>query len=177
MPSEHGLIHFALVCLDKLERDQTATYRTFRFQCRLLCFISQRFILLQRIELFSPSGENRRRRHSCVFAIWIWIPRLRDLRVNISGFVFLAESFKTSRFEIACRKRYSGLLRPGGGAMKKRQRSCVVLVHGRFPPRPLANNPPLQNRRNHIVAILENVGLDYQIFAQNTFDGGTAAIN
>jgi hypothetical protein len=49
--------------------------------------------------------------------------------------------------------------------------------HGRFPPRSLANNPPFQNRRNHIVAILENVGFDYQIFAQNTLDRGTAAIN
>ena len=49
--------------------------------------------------------------------------------------------------------------------------------HRRFPPRTLANNTPLQNRRNHVVAILENVGFYNQIFAHDPLDRGTSAIN
>jgi hypothetical protein len=49
--------------------------------------------------------------------------------------------------------------------------------HRRFPPCPLANNTPLQNRRNNVVSILENVGFDNQIFAHDALDRGTAAIN
>src|SRR5262245_15695098 len=49
--------------------------------------------------------------------------------------------------------------------------------HRRFPPRPLANHTPLQNCRNDVMAILENVGFDYEIFAYNSLDWRTAAIN
>src|SRR5256886_10052598 len=45
------------------------------------------------------------------------------------------------------------------------------------PPRPFPTTTPLQNRRNDVVAVLENVGFDYQIFAHNALDRRTAAIN
>src|SRR5262249_59513737 len=47
----------------------------------------------------------------------------------------------------------------------------------RSPPRSLANHTPLQNRRDNIVTILENVGFDYQIFANDALDRRTPAIN
>src|SRR4029453_8310978 len=49
--------------------------------------------------------------------------------------------------------------------------------HRRFPPRTLANNTPLQNRRTHVVAILENSRFYNQIFAPDPLDRGTSAIN
>ena len=124
----HGLVHLAFVRLDKFERDQASTHRTLCFQCRFLPFVSQRFVLLQRIELFSPCGEDGCRRDSCIFAIRIWIPGLGDLRVNISGFVFPAESFKAAGFKITRRKRHRRFLRFGRGTVKKRERRGVVFI-------------------------------------------------
>jgi hypothetical protein len=49
--------------------------------------------------------------------------------------------------------------------------------HRGFPPHTLANNTPLQNRRNNVVTILENVGFDDEIFTHDALDWGTAAIN
>src|SRR5438876_797620 len=53
-----GLVHLPFVRLDKFERDQASTHCRFCFQRRFLCFVSQRFVLLQRIELLSPCGED-----------------------------------------------------------------------------------------------------------------------
>src|SRR5207244_12352521 len=72
----HGLVHFASVGLDKFERDQASAHCTLCFQRRFLCFVSQRFVLLKRIEFFSPCVKDRCRSHSRIFAIWVWIPRL-----------------------------------------------------------------------------------------------------
>jgi hypothetical protein len=84
--------------------------------------------MLQRIELFSTRGEDGCRRHSRVFSIRVRIRCLGDLRVNISGFIFLANSFKAARFEIARRKRHGRLLRSGGRTMKKRECRRVIFV-------------------------------------------------
>src|ERR1041385_3147309 len=96
-----------------------------------LCFVSQRLILLQCLEFFSTCGENRCCRHSRIFAIWIRISSLSDLRINISGFIFLAEGFKAPRFEIARRKRDGRLLCSTGGTMEKRKRRYIVFIHER----------------------------------------------
>src|SRR4029450_8642018 len=63
----HGFVHLAFVRLDKFERDQASTYSALCFQRRFLCFISQRFVLLQRFELFSTCGEDGCRRTSALF--------------------------------------------------------------------------------------------------------------
>ena len=41
-------------------------------------------------------------------------------------------------------------------------------THGRFPPCAFSDDPPLQNGRHYIVAILKNVGLHGEIFASDS---------
>src|SRR5262249_49991801 len=48
--------------------------------------------------------------------------------------------------------------------------------HRRFPPRALPKNAPLQNCRNHVVAVLEAVRFNNEIFGYDPVDRITAAI-
>ena len=48
--------------------------------------------------------------------------------------------------------------------------------HRRFPPRALPKNAPLQNCRYHVVAILEEVRFNNEIFGNDPLDRITAAI-
>ena len=49
--------------------------------------------------------------------------------------------------------------------------------HRRLVPTGFAHHSPFQRRRDNIVAFLENIGLDDQIFAGNALDRVTAAID
>jgi hypothetical protein len=49
--------------------------------------------------------------------------------------------------------------------------------HWRFPPFALSNNAPLQNSRNNIMAVPENIRFNDEIFTHDSFDRIAAAID
>src|SRR5690348_16024197 len=119
---DHSLIGLAFIGLNKFQGDQTSTHCALCFERWFLRLVSQRFVLLERIQLFSTCHEDRCSRHSSILAIGIWIACFGDLHVYVSGFLLFAESLKTARFKIARRKCHRGLLRLAGRTMKKRER-------------------------------------------------------
>ena len=105
----HALVDLAPVRLQKIQRDQTGADSRFGFQCRFLCFVGERLVLLQRVCFSSARERDAGRGFTRVLAIRIRIFRLGDLLINVASLVLVIERFETTRFEIMRGKRNCGV--------------------------------------------------------------------
>src|SRR5262249_55765210 len=68
-----------------------------------------------------------------------------------------------------------------GGIFVDRKNSAPAIIierfHSRFVPGRLAHEPPFQGSGDNVVAILEYIGLDDNVFANDAFDWVATAID